>query len=268
MRSARGFTVVELLVTMVLMGLVVSAVLRALGAQRRFYARQARILDARHALRASTAILGSELRDISALDGDLYAVGPDSVALRSTVGFGVVCQVDAGAGVLALTHVSGHLRLTGGDSLLVFAEGGVRDDDDAWIVLPITGISASGLSCASGEAPQRVLSTGGSLAGVWVGSPIRLFRPYAYRLYQAPDGRWWLGRRLRSDPDYLPVAGPLAPPAESGLLLSYYDGSGQPTADAARVRRVQIDVRAPTFRALDDPDYRSLSTSVFLRSGG
>ena len=57
--GVRGYTIAEVIVAMVLTGLVVAGTLRALTAQKRFYARQARILDARHAMRAVTTILSS-----------------------------------------------------------------------------------------------------------------------------------------------------------------------------------------------------------------
>ncbi len=265
---SRGFTIAEVLVAMVLTGIVVAGVLRALTAQKRFYARQARILDARHAMRASTTILSSEVRDLSSLDGDLYSIGLDSISLRSTVGFGVVCQTDVAGGRLALTQVSGHFFLEGSDSLQVFVESSVRDDDDAWATLGITGIASSGLNCASGATPARVVTISGDLTNVWVGSPIRLLRPYVYRLFDSGDGYWWLGRRLRSASDFVPVAGPLAPPSDQGLILTYYKADGDPTTNPNLVARVQITVRAPTYKSASDPDYQTMNTSTYLRSDG
>ena len=125
-RSLRshGFTLVEVLVAMTLTGIVVAGTLKALSAQNKFYARQARILEARHAMRASATILSSEFREASATGGDLYAIASDSVALRSTVGFAIVCGVDAGGGSMSLAYASGHFRLDAADSVLVFVENG------------------------------------------------------------------------------------------------------------------------------------------------
>lgn len=256
---------------MVLTGMVVAGVLRALSAQKKFYARQSRVLDARHAMRASTMILSSELRDLSALDGDLYMVASDSVAFRSTVAFGVVCGVDAASARLALNRVSGQFTaagVPGADSVLVFGENSDRDDDDNWMALAVVGIATSGLSCTSGATPERVVTVSGSVASIWVGSPVRLFRAYVYGLTDGGDGRWWLSRRLRATPEYVPVAGPLAPPGDQGLVLTYFKSDGTPTTVASQVTRGRISVRAPTYKSLSDPDYRSLQTSVYLRNGG
>ncbi len=262
----RGFTLVEVLVAMALTGIVVAGTLQALSAQKKFYARQARILDARHALRASATILTAELRETSSPGQDLYAIAPDSVALRSTLGFGIVCNVVGSS--LQLTHVSGHFRSEAGDSVLVFVENSVSDWDDVWRVLPVTGLSMSGPNCPAGIAAERVVSVTGNVSGIWTGAPVRLFRPYVYGLFEM-DGRWWLGRRNRTAGfTYVPVAGPLAPRTQNGLRLTYFRQNGTTTLNGLEVVRVNVSVRAPTYKTLDDPDYRDLSTSVFLRNNG
>lgn len=265
----RGFTLIEVLVAMTLTGIVVAGTLKALTAQKKFYARQARILDARHALRATTTILSSEFREASATDNDLYAVADDSVALRSTNGFAIVCGVHGGSGQLSLIRVSGHFMLEAADSVLVFVENGPGETDDTWRVLQVSGISVSGPGCdLAGLVPERVINLSGSFAGIWVGAPLRLFRPYVFRLYEL-DGRWWLGRRNRAAgyTDY-PVAGPLAPPADGGLQMTYFRQDGTTTLIPSEVVRVLISVRSPTYRSLTDPDYRDLSTSTYLRNDG
>jgi prepilin-type N-terminal cleavage/methylation domain-containing protein len=269
-RPARshGYTLVEVLVAMTLTGIVVAGTLRALTAQKKFYARQARILEARHAMRASATILASELREVSAAGGDLYDVASDSVALRSTVGFAIVCGVNGASGSLSLTHLSGHFRLEAADSALVFVENGTGDGDDLWRALQVTAINASGPSCVSGATPEREIAVTGDLSGIWVGAPVRLFRPYVFALFEM-DSRWWLGRRNRgSGPNYVPVAGPLAPPGDDGLELTYYRADGATTLDPSLVTRVDIAVRAPTFKTATEPAYRDLSTSTHLRNDG
>jgi hypothetical protein len=220
-------------------------------------------------MRASLTILASELRDVSATGGDLYAIAPDSVVIRSTVGFAVACAVDAGTSQLSLTEVSGHFSLANADSMLVFVENGLDDADDAWRALHVTGLSTSGPGCAWGDAAEMVATVNGSLNGIWTGSPVRLYQPYTYGLYQESDGRHWLGRKqYAAAASYVPVAGPLAPAGSAGLVLDYYDAAGVPTTNRLDVARVDIKVSAPTYRSLEEPDYRDLRTSVYLRNDG
>jgi hypothetical protein len=259
---------VEVLVAMTLTGIVVAGTLRALSAQKKFYARQARILDARHAMRAAVTIISSELREVSGAGGDFYTIASDTVAFRSTVGFGIACAVNVGAGQLSLEFVSGHFRLEAGDSILVYVENGRRDSDDFWTVAVVNSIDTSGPACAHAGAADLHVNTTGSLSGIWVGAPVRLFRPYEYGLFEM-EGVFWLGRRnLATTDDYTPVAGPLAPPTDGGLEIKYYDSAGVETNDPTAVTRVDIMVRAPTYRSIYEPDYRELSTSTYLRNDG
>jgi hypothetical protein len=254
---------------MTLTGIVVAGTLRALSAQKKFYARQARILDARHAMRASATILASELREVSAAGGDLLAIGPDSVAIRSTVGFAIACAVNTGVSQISLTEVSGHFSLADADSILIFVENGIDDGDDTWRALHVTGLSPGGPACTWGSPADMMAAINGSLNGVWIGAPVRLFQPYVYGLYQEGDGRSWLGRKEAAPAaSYIPVAGPLAPADSGGLVFTFYDAVGAPTTNRFNVARIDIQVRAPAYRSLDEPDYRTLSTSTYLRNDG
>lgn len=265
---SRGFSLIEVLVAMTLTGIVVAGTLKALTAQKTFYARQARILDARHAMRASTTILASELRELSATGQDIYGMGSDSIAIRSTVGFGVVCDVNGTSGQLAINLVSGHFRMEAADSVLVFVENTSIDADDVWRALQVGGISTGGPGCATGVPSELVINVSGVLSGIWPGAPLRLFRPYVYGLFQL-DGIWFLGRRNRGGgAGYVPVAGPMAPPGDDGLLLEYRDSLGAITSNAWEVSLVNISVKSPTFRSPTDPGYQSLSTSTYLRNDG
>ncbi len=79
-----------------------------------------------------------------------------------------------------------------------------------------------------------------------VGAPFRAFRSTQYGIYQE-DGRWWLGRKVGAAASYEKLAGPLRAPADSGLVLTYYDGAGNTTAIPMQVALVEIILRGESF---------------------
>ena len=149
----------------------------------------------------------------------------------------------------------------------MFVENGMATSDDTWRTLEVTNLTTTGPTCVWGGAADLHITVNGSLNGVWVGSPVRLYQPYIYGIYAEADGRSWLGRRTYSfTSTYVPVAGPLAPADSGGLQLTYYDQAGAVTTIPAQVRRVDIVVRAPTYRSAVEPDYHQLSTSAYVRN--
>jgi hypothetical protein len=110
-----------------------------------------------------------------------------------------------------------------------------------------------------------------------------------YKLYQAPDGKWYLGysdfdvTTLKYD-ELTPVSGPYdaySAGTGTGLSFRYYDvdgneiASGANATDRARIARVDLiarartatNVRAAGIQAGLDQQYKdSLAVSVMLRN--
>jgi len=68
---------------------------------------------------------------------------------------------------------------------------------------------------------------------------VRWFEPVTYLLYQASDGRHYIGQR--SGGDLQPVIGPLTP---RGFELRYFDAAGDATHEPRHVAAIEIRVRA------------------------
>lgn len=246
-----GLTLVELMIYMIIASVVVASVYRVMITQSRAYTDQQEMMDARQSVRGAAVLLASELRQLSASDGDLYALGPNALTLRSIRGSGVVCDWDSTQRRFGLYGTQGELDATSVDSALVYHSNTSVVNDDTWGTHDITQLWGGGgggmATCAwpSSPATERVVGVGGDsarVAGISIGAPFRAFRQVEYGLYQE-DGRWWLGRRVGGAASWERLTGPLLAPANGGLVFTYYDANGNTTANPAEVRTVEIAIR-------------------------
>lgn len=249
--SAHGFTMIELLVYVVLALIVLGAAFNVFIAQSGQHGLHRETMDARETLRGAAALLTAEMRGLSASRGDLYAIAPQSITLRSPQGSGVICVKHVSQPRYGVWQVSGTFQATADDSALVYSVS-----TGAWNSVKIDQVwdpPSGGIStCAWPGAvppdvvPQVVVSAPSDTAGVTVGSGFRVFRRTEFGMFQQ-DGRWWLGRKVGAAASYELVTGPLRPPADSGLALHYYDAAGVETADPTQVTRVEIVIRSESF---------------------
>lgn len=88
--TRRGVTLVELLITLMVFGILGTALARLMISNSRFVSRQETMLEARQTARAAMNVMLAELRLVS--DGGLVAAAPDSVSVRVPYAFGVFCR--------------------------------------------------------------------------------------------------------------------------------------------------------------------------------
>ncbi len=299
-RSQAGFTIAELLVYLVIAVVIIGSIYQLLIGQNRMYMKQQELTDVRNSLRAAAALLGWELRQASAAEGDFYSIGTNSFALRSVQGTGVICGEHINKARYGLWGFSGELFATADDSALVFATGASGPADNQWKVVSVSSVwdpvgggvpfcawgdsvvgkgkgnsSNTGLDCKASEGclmikPDVAVEVAGDMDDVWVGAAVRAFRRIEYGLF-LEDGRWWLGRKVGAAASYEKLTGPLRSPTDSGLVFTYYNRLGNTTAAADSVALVEIILRAESFgkvrKAAGDVSVQqdTLTTWVSLR---
>jgi prepilin-type N-terminal cleavage/methylation domain-containing protein len=260
--ARRGFTLVELLIALVLLGTIAALAYRAMVTGQRTYRAQTQRIDLQQTLRAAAA-LPAELRVLNARDGDILAMASDSITIRAMRLFAVGCDtplLDGGAItgrtlVIRNSLTFGSRMLTAGDSVLISYQGrpGSRGDD-SWLRGRLT-IDPVPARCA-GPEPVAQARPGMRLTfdlvplvppqenragAVPLGAPVWGFEITTYRLYRSPsDGLWYLGQRL-AGATLQPLVGPLA--GANGLTFDYYDSTGTPTTTAEKVAQIEIVVR-------------------------
>ena len=276
-RKQYGFTMLEMLIYMVVAGIVMAAVYQLLIGQGRSYGKQRELMDVHETLRSAAALLAWEMRWASAADGDIYAIGANSITLRSVQGSGIVCAQHATLPRLGIRGEPGEMAATTDDSALIFVAGATGLNDDLWNVLSITAVNtpaALGVGAcawtASGTpdvAVEIAVTAPSDTAGLAVGAPFRAFWRVEYGIYQE-DGRWWLGRKVGAAATYEKLTGPLLSQVSGGLVFSYSDSNGATTTDPSQVAMVSFILRAESYRQLQGSGNHqadTVATRVALR---
>lgn len=305
-RPRGGFTLLEMLIVIVLLGVVMGGMLTLLVRQQRFYASARELIDMRSNVRQALGVLPADLRGVSSVGGDIYAMSDTSLHFRATFGSTVLCSITVAGGntiVIPPQTLARRNTLTSwlfqpviGDSLFIYDEGPeIGNQDDSWRRFAITNfVAVTGVNgCpqigttaliqaadATQQSYQLTLSANLGTA-IRVGAPIRFFRRVKYNLHQAGDSKWYLGfgdcLSTRSPPcsTTQAVSGPYRPASgtagQSGLSFAFYDSTGAVTANRAAVARVDIVVRGQTQLRTDGttgPESRrdSLSMTVGVRN--
>jgi prepilin-type N-terminal cleavage/methylation domain-containing protein len=280
MTQRRGFTLVEVLLALVIMGVVTGAIYQLLVTNQRLSVAQAEQVTLQSNVRTGSLIVPNELRELNTVLGgagdqnDITVADPDGVTYRAMRGLGLLCQ-DAAANELRLARET----WTGlrdpdpaRDSLYVFFDDDIdEDDDDTWVQVAITAVDPN--SACGGEAAIRLTVAPVAPAVVPLvpaNTPVRLYELTRLELYADAAGDWWLGAQSLVDADPQPILGPLT---NNGFQLEYLDTNGNPTVDLTAITSVGVTVRGLTDGMVRDNGtaamgypVEELATRVLLRN--
>src|SRR2546428_12581603 len=162
-----GFTLVELIITLVLVSFVAGAIVKLLLRQQRFYNGTTELIQTRQQIRQAAAMLPSDLRGISSIGGDIYVMTDSSLEFRSVFGSSIVCVNSAGklptvprtlARGSAMTNWSALPSV--GDSLAVYNDSSsFASTDDAWVRHQITAVTTITSGTSTSGCPTSTLLT-------------------------------------------------------------------------------------------------------------
>ena len=268
-RGARGFTLIELVLALMLSALLGVVVVRILLTTSRFYAGDSARRNARVVARGPLGLLRAELRNIEP-GGGLIAADSQSLTVRSGYATGLVCT--AGSGQITVS-------LMPADSLPLasasFAGVAWRGESGAWTYADGGTITAGGsASCggagiAAGGAAVVIITT--VPAFPQSGSPVFLYQRVTYRFAasSALPGRlalWRLTGTSGSDE--------LAAPFGSGARFRFHTASAESSLTAApsplsAMRGIELVLDGASEkppRATGTPAATGLTTSVFFRN--
>ena len=162
-RRRAGFTLIEMVVALGLLGIVGATILRLLLQQRWTVQAQTERAGVQGALLAGLLYLQGELRELGHDDNgaDILVAAAESLSYRAMRGGGVACGVGpTGIGLDPAFSYGYRQPQAGRDSMLLFVEGDPTfTADDRWLHMPVLSISAGTCAGAGAMVVGTVLDT-------------------------------------------------------------------------------------------------------------
>lgn len=273
LESRPGFTIIELMISMMIGLILLGVVYKLMITQTGGYNKQRELADVRETARSGSMLLSRDLRHAASGGSSVIAMSANSITLLSIRGLGVVCAKHPTLPRYALSGTAGKIEAAADDTALVFQIGRER-----WQYVKLTEVGTpAGMGIATCAWPgsripdvviEVAVNSKSDTVGIKVGAPFRTYRRVQYAQYLLDD-RWWLGRKVGDASGYEQLTGPLR--ASNGLTFAYFDTLGAPTAAPAAVGMVAFTLNAESYRKarLNSGTYEfqsdSLTTKVLLR---
>lgn len=280
-----GFTLIEVLVSLIISSLVVGVIFQLMEGQSRYVQMQSAREEVQQNSRAALDLIGSELRTVPHGDG-LEMATADSIRLRAARVWGVVCQAPSGGSVVVRMPALANASYSTNDGTSFAANVATSTGGSDWTdEVRVTGVGdPTNSGCLLGgeaalppEVEVRTLDLAGTPYGAASGNPpaagdvFYLYDEVTYRSGPSSgiDGRW-IQRRLGSANNQ-PLAGPLVSNGPA-LEFRYFSGTSAtpiptPISDAATrasVDRVHVLVGVESRNRLGDA--REMHTDTIVVS--
>jgi prepilin-type N-terminal cleavage/methylation domain-containing protein len=276
MTQRRGFTLIEVLLALVIMGMVTGAIYQLLNTNQRLSLAQAEQVNLQSNVRTGSLVVPNELRELKTVLGsgdptqnDVTVADANGITYRAMRGLGFLCQ-NAGANEVridASTWSGTRTPEATRDGLYVFWDQDPDDeDDDSWVQLAITGVANS--TC--GAVPAVSLTVPG-VPAVPAGTPVRVFELMRLDIDQDASGEYWLwAESINGGGGPQRLLGPLT---NNGFQLQYLNSAGNVTAALDAITSIRITVRGLTDDAVRAAGtgtlahaQEALATQVLLRN--
>ena len=182
---SRGFTLVEILITVVVAGIIGGALMSLVISQQRFYARSDNHVLAQQNIRAAVDLMAAELRMAS--PEDIVTAASDSVTIRFDLVRGVVCGGGSGSTHVFAYDSVGNANLSSGIAGTAYSEpyDSAFVYNDGFTGSITASNPASETLCQTNGAPTTEPSSAFRLVSGWTTTPPRgsLLRWYGTLTY-------------------------------------------------------------------------------------
>jgi prepilin-type N-terminal cleavage/methylation domain-containing protein len=268
-RARGGFSLVELIITLVLVAIIGAAAGRLLMSQTRFYARIAGQKDARSVTRAARNIIQTELSMVEA-GGGVVAASNDSIRVRMPIAWGVFCS----SSTIMRLPVDSAMR-----AMATYEGYAIKDTTVTGAYTYTTASSAPTTGSASDctNAPMNITAPPNGVylqlsptATAVTGSPVFLYQTVTYRFGASGivPGKRGLYRRVGTG-----TAEELLAPFDTSAKFRYYrlySDTAQTTVPLlANIRGVELklDALSPNRASGQaNPESVQIKTAIFFRN--
>lgn len=277
MSTRRGFTLAELLVGMVILGIIGAALTRLFLSQSRFYDLQTQSRRARFVSRTAINAALSDLRMVEATGG-IVSASPSQVTARVPYGIGIVCANTGTQTTLALWPLDSTVYATAGFS------GYAWRDSLGNVTYVETGTSLVADNAAVCAGANVTVLPGGRVVAVKpplpaglpavtaVGTPVFLIQhlTYEFKPSAALPGRTALWRTIVATSQTDELVAPFDTSAKFGFFVAGSD-TAQPAVPSPlnTMRGLQLTLTSQSERAPEGataPRQAQTVTAVFFNN--
>jgi prepilin-type N-terminal cleavage/methylation domain-containing protein len=267
-RARRGLTLIELIITLVLVAIIGAAAGRLLISQTRFYARMSAKKDARQVTRNATNILQTELSMIEA-GGGVAAATNDSITVRMPYAWGVMCS----AATMMVLPVDSALY-----AMATFAGYAIKDTTAtgayAYTTSGTTPTAGTASNCTGMTYPITAPTNGLYLtvsgSSGTQGAPMFLWQTITYKFASSGifSGQRGLFRRVGTGtPEE--ILAPFQSTAQFGFYNLYSDTAQTTVPTLADIRGVELRLYAQSQTRASNrssPETVNVKTAIFFRN--
>ncbi|HKS05918.1 MAG TPA: type II secretion system protein [Gemmatimonadaceae bacterium] len=266
--NRRGFTLIELMITLVLTGIMAGLAYQAMRSSQQMTRTLSGRVDAQSTARSVMLYMATALRELDASEGDLVVADPATMRYRAMRWTGLTCSgiTVSGSDIqirMRKSQIWGFRAPSPGlDSILLYAENntGTRADD-VWLIASVSDTVTQACPDASAGLRLTMLVSAGSggnaaaTAGFTQGSPMRGFQHEEVSLFSNAGSQWFGHRTMNAAGTWTTTEALVGPLMSGGLTFTYYDTLSAVTATRTNVASIGVIVR-------------SLSTEVGRTSAG
>ncbi len=292
----RGFTLIEIITSLAILGIIGLAFVRLVVSQARFTEGQMALRNARSVSRNAMNIMLTDIRMVQD-SGGLVSAARDSVTMRVPVAFGLLCKNEPGTTTISLLPVDSAMTALG-----VYAGWAYRDSvsgqyvyNDATTPTQFSALNTGNTNkCVDngiilgqqepGIVPVTYLGQTGRIVQLTNptvitspghGWPVFLYQRITYRFQgsTAYPGRVGLFRKMRSTVIGSPIVDEIIAPFDTSARFRFYVLNSDAAADSApanlnRVRGLELVLAGSSPRAQQGMKSaeQALVTGVFFKN--